>query len=652
MKKYLVAFFVTILALASCAKDLDEGRINDDNTSNGANTVLTFTSERPELDPSTKTAWDADLNGKGGIVWSENDKIRVGFTFNGNWWGQAAAGSDIKFYQSNGVSIDPERHNIGTFTVPVGPKAFSGPTSSGDFVFYAIYPDSAINSASQNNAPEMKVTLNSNQTPSEDSFDPSTDILVGKSKTVTSTGLPSEHIDLYWTRVVAHGMFTLKNFQGVEPGEKVHKVIFTAQNGANLTGKQIVSVEDGTLRGDGNGTSNAVTLYGNNLSFVTEEGNTNLKVWLSVMPITLTALDVEVETNKATYHRSFTGIERSLEGNRRNTMGINMATAEKTSKPQYYWIRRDLAAIAPNDVLVIVGNNGNTYAMSNNKGTGSAPSAVPVTVSDDGTRLEEPVPETIQWTLGRDGTKYTFSPVSDNTKYLYCTTSNAALYVGTGSNRTFSINDGYLYNEMGWLQSSRYVGISGVNDWRSYTSINSTIRNQSFAFYVRVDADSYSPQYDITFENGTTYTTTVNNYSGSFVNTCDGLSLTLVNINNSNNTVMYAGGYNDDPRVASITTNDAITEAIKTVTLSVTQVDVSKLYSARLIVSPTSDFEPSNEYSFNITGAGDASVTIPEPAANMYYRIEIDLDGSSGWDFIVHDPVGNFRFDAIVFATE
>ncbi|MBQ3659202.1 MAG: hypothetical protein II963_03495, partial [Bacteroidales bacterium] len=212
MKRYLLAIFVTILALASCAKDLDECRIIDNNAIDQVTTVLTFTGERPQLDPTTKTAWDATTES---IVWSANDKIKIGFTFNGNWWSKSAAATQsnkIKFYQSNKVAIDSENSSIGTFSVPTN---FTGSATSGDYVFYAVYPGPKIEE-DQTNTAEIPIILNPNQIPATDSFDPATEILVGKSRTVTSSGLPTEPLPIFWQRVVAHGNFTLKNFQDVD----------------------------------------------------------------------------------------------------------------------------------------------------------------------------------------------------------------------------------------------------------------------------------------------------------------------------------------------------------------------------------------------------------------------------------------------------
>ncbi len=641
MKRYLIAIFVTILALASCAKDLDECRIIDNNAIDQVTTVLTFTGERPQLDPTTKTAWDA---GTESIVWSANDKIKIGFTFNGNWWSQNAAASQnnkIKFYQSNAVAIDSENPSVGTFTVPSG---FTGPTTSGDYVFYAVYPGPKIES-DQINTAEIPIILNPNQVPAADSFDPATDILVGKSRTVTSAGLPTDPLTIFWTRVVAHGNFTLKNFQdvdGFDDGETISKVIFTAQEGANLAGKENLSVTDGKF--SGTQISNVITLDGSNLSFVTGADNkTNLNVWLSVIPTTITSLDVVVETDKATYHKSWSSISKELKGNARNTMGINMATATRTAKTEYYWVLKDISNIRPNDVFVIVGNNGSTYAMTNNNGTSNAPSAPSVTVS--GNRLTTNPGTDIQWTLSKDGDKYTFHPVNSKDTWLYL--SGNSVRVGTNSNKYFTINHGnpgeYLTNLYN-TTNNYYLLVNNTwglinNTWgltRSYP-------NQTIAFYVRVDAASHR-EHDITFSKDT-YNRNVNGYTSSFDNNCDGLSLTLTNINNGNSSDQWTtmrAGRKKNASVATITTKDAIPEVIRSVTLTITNFNSSSLNSLKLIVSPTSDFSSTTEYEFDGIIPGEAWATITEPEAYMYYKIVIDHRAA-------YDN-GLFRFNRIVYS--
>ena len=147
------------------------------------------------------------------------------------------------------------------------------------------------------------------------------------------------------------------------------------------------------------------------------------------------------------------------------------------------WILTDLADLTAGDVFVIVGDNGNTYAMSNDNGTGSAPAAVAVTIVD-GTISGEPA-ENIQWTInGNASDGYTFYPNGSNETWLYCINNNNGLRVGDGVSNVFNITDGYLYN----IAQTRYIGIYNSQDWRSYTSINNNIKDQSFAFYKKVEA--------------------------------------------------------------------------------------------------------------------------------------------------------------------
>lgn len=483
MKKYLFAVSAALLSLAACNKEIEIGNPvkNDYDTD-----ALTFTSQRPQLAPVTATSWDGSA-----IVWTADvDKIKVGFTFDDNWWGQtdvygsesASPNNHKKFYQSDAVDIDGSNASVGTFSVPA---TFTGPAGTGDFVFYAVYPSTAMSENSQDGAPTVSVTLKSTQTPLFNSFDGSADLMVGKSATINSTGLPTDPIGLNWTRVVAHGLFTLKDFQNVVGGETIEKVVFTAQDGANLTGKQSVNIADGTVTASD--ASNKITLEGTNLAFVTEETKTNLKVWLSVIPVSLTSLEVLVETNKATYTRSINGISKTLTGNACNKLAINMSGATRTPKAEYNWVKRNLSDITSSDIFVIVGNNGSyNYAMNhsslNSKG---APNATLVTVASN--KLSSAPSDALQWKLTNEASGYMFYPADDNTKWLNMTNDNNGLRVSnTAANGKYWSLDtsGYIIGTDTKPQT-RYIGVYSSTDWRCYTSITSNISGQSFAFYVR-----------------------------------------------------------------------------------------------------------------------------------------------------------------------
>lgn len=147
------------------------------------------------------------------------------------------------------------------------------------------------------------------------------------------------------------------------------------------------------------------------------------------------------------------------------------------------WQKTSLADLSANDVFVIVGNNGSNFALSNDKGTSSAPSAVEVTVSGD--CLTGDIADNIKWNVSGNATEgYTFYPNGSTDTWLYCTNSNNGVRVGDNSNKTFKVVDDYLQH----VGTSRYVGIYNSSDWRCYTSINVNIEKQTFAFYKYVGA--------------------------------------------------------------------------------------------------------------------------------------------------------------------
>lgn len=534
MKKYFFIFAAAMLSLAACNKEIAEAVVENDN-----DVVLTFTSERPQLDDfDTRTAWDATTSS---IIWQSTDKIKVGFTFNDAWWAQTAAyastnetpNNHIKFYQSDEVEIDSESSSIGTFVVPTTSGKFTGPSTLGDFVFYAVYPAALVDN-SLDTAPSATVTLKSSQTPAENSFDATTDIMVGKTATVSSTGLPTAPIDLTWTRIVGHAALTFSNmaFDGTETPSKI---TLTFNDDAKVAGSFTVNMADGTF---GAGSANEIVLEGSGLVV----DGSNITTWATVLPVSFTSLNVEIKTDKATYTREITGLNMTFKQNARNRLTVNMTTANRAAAEQYDWVKKNLSAITSSDVFVIVGNNGKNYAMSNGNGTSSAPSAVEVTVTDN--KLSAAPADNIQWTLSFADSKYTFYPNGTTDTWLYCTNTNNGVRVGTNDNKTFTLdNSGYLKHE----GTSRFIGVYTSQDWRCYTAYTAdNIKDQTFAFYVRT-VPGETPTLQTPTLTFTEPTTTVN--VGETVTN-------VATIDPSTLTVTYASS---DEEVATVDENGTVT---------------------------------------------------------------------------------------------
>lgn len=144
------------------------------------------------------------------------------------------------------------------------------------------------------------------------------------------------------------------------------------------------------------------------------------------------------------------------------------------------WSEVALNALTASDIFVIVGDNGDTYAMTNNNGTTNPPAASEVTISEG--KITSSVADNIKWNVtGNNTDGYTFYPNGTTASWLYCTNSNNGVRVGTNNAKTFKLDgtSGYLIHD----GTSRYVGVYNSQDWRCYTSINANIENQEFSFY-------------------------------------------------------------------------------------------------------------------------------------------------------------------------
>ena len=149
-----------------------------------------------------------------------------------------------------------------------------------------------------------------------------------------------------------------------------------------------------------------------------------------------------------------------------------------------------LADINPTDKVIIVGTSGgNTYAMSNDKGTSDAPDAIAVTVIDNKIATDK---TNILWNIAKDGDNLTIYPANQIAKWLYCLAdNNDGVRVGTGEAKLFTIDKGYLYTTQ--TTAARHIGIYNNSDWRCYKpsddAIHTNIAGQTFAFYVLPDTD-------------------------------------------------------------------------------------------------------------------------------------------------------------------
>lgn len=205
-----------------------------------------------------------------------------------------------------------------------------------------------------------------------------------------------------------------------------------------------------------------VTYSSSNTSAATVDENTGAVTLVAAGETTITA--------------TFAGDDTYSAGAASYTLTVNAPVVAESD-----WVKTELSALTADDIFVIIGNNENDYALANDKGTGSAPTAVSVTVS--GNYLTGTVADNIKWHVSGNATDgYTFYPNGSTTTWLYCTNTNNGVRVGTGEAKAFTqTTNSYLTTTQ--TTDQRYLGIYNSQDWRCYTSEGGNIADQTFAFY-------------------------------------------------------------------------------------------------------------------------------------------------------------------------
>ena len=134
------------------------------------------------------------------------------------------------------------------------------------------------------------------------------------------------------------------------------------------------------------------------------------------------------------------------------------------------WTSTTLASLTGSDIFVI--SNG-SYAMTNNNGTSSAPTATSITVSNG--KITSTVNDNMKWNISGNSTDgYVFYPNGSTTTWLYCNTtasssSNNNIRVGTGDRKLWVPNNsGYLVTNDTY--TDRYLSVyTTTPDFRGYT---------------------------------------------------------------------------------------------------------------------------------------------------------------------------------------
>ena len=165
------------------------------------------------------------------------------------------------------------------------------------------------------------------------------------------------------------------------------------------------------------------------------------------------------------------------------------------------WNLVDISELTSTDIFVILDTT-SSCAMINSNGASSAPTPYPLTLNSDKTEITSVVPDNCKWNIGEDATGYILYPNGTTETWLYSTSTNNGIRVGTNTNKHFIMESNYLKN----VEYGRYVGIYNGNDWRSYTSIHTNISSTRTCFFRLTESTSSVPRPTFSVNTGTYYT--------------------------------------------------------------------------------------------------------------------------------------------------
>ena len=145
--------------------------------------------------------------------------------------------------------------------------------------------------------------------------------------------------------------------------------------------------------------------------------------------------------------------------------------------------------VTDNGIYMIVDVAGG-YALTSANGTGSAPSAVAVTIENDA--ISGNIADELQWNFTEVEGGYKITPINTTDTYLYTTNTNNGVRVGNNTNNVWvlDITDANKPNYHGFknVAYSRYIGVYNNSNWRTYTSIGANIENTQIEIFVLGDA--------------------------------------------------------------------------------------------------------------------------------------------------------------------
>lgn len=421
-----------------------------------------------------------------------------------------------------------------------------------------------------------------NQKPTLISYDPSADLLVAQSQTMTA---PATQLQFALRRVATINKMTLK---GMHPGEKVNSVELTSTDknfsaywiaeGVNDNGEVVPEKYSGAGK--------KLTFDYSELADATVGTDGTFAVYFVSAPVEEATFEVKVTTDQYVYER-FLSSKLTLTLGKVKRFGISLeGYGEIISNGIVYTLVESAEDLQDGAWYIIVGSKDGVFQAAGPQ-TANNRTAVDVTVGSDGTITLDNTSSVHSFVLGETSDGYTFWD-TDNTGdgsscgYLYAAGEAA-------SKQNYLRTSAELIPNAYWNISFSDGDISIVsvnNDKTPYMRYNSS--NHLFACYntasqlpvsLYVDESTCVPRPRIIVspseitnvsyrgvENADDITFTLKNVTGTVEVTCDGTTVTeAIDVDN---TIVYSVARNDGEEARDGWIKIAVGEVSSTVTVS------------------------------------------------------------------------------------
>lgn len=321
------------------------------------------------------------------VVADLGDETRTYYDGDNIKWAKSGEQLNIIYYADDNSSSRRQTATHTDYTIDAeGRILFTADFTTTDgatsYTLGAFYPY-----AYKSTTSSISLTVPQMQTPTADSYDPATDILVSK-EPVTIEGTP-ESVKFTFARMVAFAKMTLK---GIGAGETIEKVTFYSS--AKPAGAVEFKVHEAATVENAKWYNNyeEITITRENWVATGED-----VVWMTTVPTDLSGTDftVTVVTDKYTYTKSVDLTDKTLTFERGDVAIFTVNDLQRQEKPKAYKLLTDINELNAGDQIVIAtkASASSTAKMLATTATGSSlKHTSSMTISDGPVILPENLP--------------------------------------------------------------------------------------------------------------------------------------------------------------------------------------------------------------------------------------------------------------------